>query len=171
MAGLERDEAEGAPLLSDPVYQVLGNERRRHVLQVLAAEDDPIDIGTLAERVAGLENDRPVAEVTYDQRKSVYTGLHQNHLPMMEQVGLVRSEGGWDRIELTDRGAEIQRRIAGRDRRSAARDRLSVALAALVVGLFLGVGVVPPSMLSLVDPLYGLLVGLSLLAVGYVLMK
>jgi hypothetical protein len=167
----ERDEAGRSTLFSDPVYRVLGNERRRYVLELLAGQDDPIDIGTLAELVASRENDQPVAEVSYDQRKSVYTGLYQNHLPLMEQAGLVRSENGWDRIELTNKGREIHRRLNGGDEEPSSRNPVYVALLAFGVGLFVGIWYAPPSVLPIVGFVHGVAAGLSLLAGGHVLMK
>lgn len=121
----------------DTIYQILGNQRRRYLLSVLVEEDEPADIGRLAEQVAALENDRPVEDVTYDQRKSVYTGLHQNHLPLMEDEGLVRSEQEWEKIELTDRGEEIGRQLAGKDD-ELSQYLLYLGLTAFCVGLIAG---------------------------------
>lgn len=102
-----QSNGEMRPPKDDSVFDVLGNQRRRYVVSVLAQEDGPVDIGTLAERVAALESDRPVEEISYAQRKSVYTGLHQNHLPKMEQAGLITSGKGWTEIELNDSGDEV----------------------------------------------------------------
>lgn len=104
---LAQNNGEMRPPEHDSVFDVLGNQRRRYVVSVLAEEDGPLDIGTLAERVAALESDRPVEEISYALRKSVYTGLHQNHLPKMEQAGLITSGKGWSEIELDESGDEM----------------------------------------------------------------
>ncbi|AZH25273.1 DUF7344 domain-containing protein [Haloplanus aerogenes] len=171
MTRSERASAEVDSPLSDIVYQVLGNERRRFVLELLTQQEEPIDIGTLAERVASLENDQSVGEISYDQRKSVYTGLYQNHLPLMERAGLIRSENGWDRIEITDQGSEIQQRLNGADEQSRTSNVLYVALSAFGIGLFLGSWFSVRTLVPAVGFVQGVGFGLSLLAVGYVLTK
>jgi hypothetical protein len=165
------DETETALPLSDPVYQVLGNKRRRYVFYLLVRADEPMDIGTLAERIASLESDQPVEEITYDQRKSAYTGLHQNHLPLMEQAGIIRSEKQWDRIELTERGSEIGRLVTGKVGNPGTRTLLYVGVPAFGIGLSLGIWLsvvrVPPHTYVV----EGAVTVLGLLAIGYVLTR
>lgn len=124
---------------ADTVYQALGNQRRRYVLYLLVNQQEPMDIGTLAKRIAALENNQSVRDVSYEHRKSVYTGLHQNHLPLMEQAGLIRSEQGWGCIELTDRGSEIGRQLARKTDHQIRRYFLFLGVAAFGIGLIVGV--------------------------------
>lgn len=82
----------------DDVFEVLSNERRRYVLRALRDEADVgvtttrergIELGPLSKQVAAWENDTPVADVTYEQRKRVYTALQQSHLPKMDEAGAI----------------------------------------------------------------------------------
>lgn len=64
-----------------------------------------MELGALAEQVAAWELGIPEAQVTYDQRKRVYTALQQTHLPMMDEAGAVsfdKNRGTVERIEDTD---------------------------------------------------------------------
>lgn len=78
---------------TDPaeLCELVANQRRRHVLRVLA-DGGPIAIGTLAERVAAREHECGVADVTHQQRKRVYVSLHQTHLPRLADAGLATRE-------------------------------------------------------------------------------
>lgn len=74
------------------VFDVLSNERRRYVVRALRDSNSSVDLGGLAEQVAAWENDIPLGEVTYNQRKSVYTALQQSHLPKMDDAGAIQFE-------------------------------------------------------------------------------
>ena len=72
----------GLPL--ETVFDILKNERRQQVLGYLAVTgDDVVNIGELAEHVAAIENDVAVDALSSQQRKRVYVGLYQCHLPKM----------------------------------------------------------------------------------------
>ena len=99
----------GAPSLSrDLVFATLSNARRRYVLHYLKRHDGPVTIRQLAEQIAAWENETEMAEVTYKQRKRVYTSLHQTHLPKLADAGFIQSERSWEEITLSDRAAELE---------------------------------------------------------------
>jgi|AntRauTorcE11898_2_1112593.scaffolds.fasta_scaffold02193_4 hypothetical protein len=78
------------PLDPDDLFHSLQNERRRRVLRVLTdAEDETFAMGEIAKFVAAAENECPERLVSSDQRKRVYIALYQNHLPQLDDVGLV----------------------------------------------------------------------------------
>lgn len=81
-----------AELGLDRVFGVLKNQRRRRVLRYLITHDDPVTIGTLAEHIAVLENDTTQTALTSRERKRVYIGLYQNHLPKMDDAGAIEFE-------------------------------------------------------------------------------
>ncbi|MXR19629.1 DUF7344 domain-containing protein [Halobacterium bonnevillei] len=82
----EEGAAEALPL--DVTFEILKNRRRRLVLEYLrdAAETT---IGELAEHIAAIENDTTVQQLNAQQRKRVYIGLYQCHLPKMDDAGVV----------------------------------------------------------------------------------
>lgn len=98
-----------ASLSLDDAFDILRNSRRRHVLQyVLASESGSADLGEVAEHIAALENDKPVSEITSTERKRVYVGLYQNHLPRMDAVGVIDFDSDRKRIRARDHARELQ---------------------------------------------------------------
>lgn len=73
----------------DALFEVLGNVRRRYVVEVLRGESRPVTLDELATRVAARENETTVSDVTPSERKLVYTSLQQTHLPKMVEAGAV----------------------------------------------------------------------------------
>lgn len=71
----------------DVLFDVLGNVRRRYVVEVLRGGSRPVTLDELARRVAARENETTVSDVTPSERKLVYTSLQQTHLPKMAQAG------------------------------------------------------------------------------------
>lgn len=73
----------------EAVFEILSNERRRYVLHALRKRQSPIKLGQLAEQVAAWENNTDISDITYNQRKRVYSALQQSHLPKMERAGAI----------------------------------------------------------------------------------
>lgn len=97
-AGNADDDA----LPADVAFELLTNQRRRHVLLILA-QTSPLKLGDLAERIAAQEQDTSPAELTSKQRKSVYTSLYQTHLPKLAESGLVEYDRDRGVVALADR--------------------------------------------------------------------
>ncbi|SEW18121.1 hypothetical protein SAMN04487945_1973 [Halobacterium jilantaiense] len=73
----------------DEVFDVLSSRRRRYALHMLKGRDEAVELGDVAEQVAAWEYGEDVADVSYDERKRVYTALQQSHLPKMDDAGVV----------------------------------------------------------------------------------
>ena len=73
----------------DTVFEIIKNERRRLVLHHLEEAEGTVTIGELAERIAAFENDLDRSELNAQQRKRVYIGLYQCHLPKMDDAGVI----------------------------------------------------------------------------------
>lgn len=99
------DEAE--TLTKDDIYSMLSNRRRRLVLDYLRRTEEDVSVRDLSEEVAALENGVDANEVTYKQRKRVYTSLHQTHLPKLDEVGVVVYDRDRGVISLTSLAAEL----------------------------------------------------------------
>lgn len=93
---------------ADLVFDALSNRRRRLVVRVLREAAEPLDIGALSTRVAAYENEIDPNAVTHRQRKSVYTSLHQNHLPQLTDAGFVSADRRWVGIRLTDQSTVLE---------------------------------------------------------------
>jgi hypothetical protein len=96
---VEKEETSNE-LSLDVMFEVLKNERRRFVLRYFDENEGPVALGDLAEHVAARENDKPVRELSSGERKRVYVGLYQCHLPKMDDAGIVDFNRNRGRIEL-----------------------------------------------------------------------
>ena len=84
------DEEPAEDLLPlDVVFEILKNRRRRLVLQYLDENDSQTTLSDLAEHIAAIENDKTTAELGSQERKRVYVGLYQCHLPRMHDSGAI----------------------------------------------------------------------------------
>ncbi|MDR5672330.1 hypothetical protein RH858_04080 [Halalkaliarchaeum sp. AArc-GB] len=97
----------GSELSLDATFATLSNRRRRDVLRYLKGNPGETSVRTLSERIAAWENDVDVSEVTYRQRKRVYTSLHQTHLPKLAAGGFIEYEPHRGRVALTPAAAEL----------------------------------------------------------------
>lgn len=83
----------------DAVFENLSNSRRREVVKCLHDREGSVEISSLVDEVAAAENSTDVQSITYEQRKRVYTTLHQSHLPKLVEDGFVERNG--DQVRLT----------------------------------------------------------------------
>lgn len=88
------------------LFQLLSNHRRRFALHACKQTDLPLTLSDLAEQVAAWENRKSRSEITYEERRRVYTSMQQTHLPAMEEAGVITYEG--DEIDLTERVDELE---------------------------------------------------------------
>ena len=101
-------ETESSTELSlDHVFEILKNERRRTVLHYLKDHGGTVLLGELAEHVAAVENGTTVAQVTSNERKCVYVGLYQCHLPKMDDMDIVEFNQNRGRISLGPNATQL----------------------------------------------------------------
>lgn len=120
----------------DTLLEVAQNKRRRRILQYLPAEDGAVEIGELAEYLAALEYDCPDAGPTSTQRKRMYVGIYQGHLPKMDDLGIVVFDKERGRVEPGPNARQATRfveRVTGDD---PPWPYIYLALASLAGGLF-----------------------------------
>jgi len=102
---IETESSTQLPL--DHVFEILKNERRRTVLHYLSDRGETVSLGELAEHVAAVENGTTVAQVTSNERKCVYVGLYQCHLPKMDDMDIVEFNQNRGRISLGPNAAQL----------------------------------------------------------------
>lgn len=90
----------GAELSKGEIFDLLKNRRRRTVIRYLRENDGYAELNDLAEHIAAKENDIDVRQLSSDQRKRVYIGLYQCHLPKMDSLGVVDYDKDRGTIEL-----------------------------------------------------------------------
>lgn len=137
----ERDDKNDLP--TDAVFEVLYNRRRRDVIRYLRERDGSATASDLAEHIAAKENDITVQQLSSSQRKRVYVGLYQNHLPMMDDIGVIDYEKDRGTVQLRECVTQLEPYLddtVGTDGRWK-----TVAGAFVLVGvLLLGFTGVPP---------------------------
>lgn len=102
-------QADDSDLTLDEIFELLKNERRREVINyLLESEDGTATLSDLAELIAAKENDIEVSQLSSDQRKRVYIGLYQCHLPKMDDMGVIDFEDNRGTVELSDTIEQVQ---------------------------------------------------------------
>ncbi len=86
----------------DTLFDLLSSPRRRFTLYYLHEEARTIELGELTEQVAAWEYDKPVEELTSQERKRVYVSLYQTHLPKLADAGIIEYDADSGQITLTD---------------------------------------------------------------------
>ena len=101
-------ESEGsAEIPLDVVFGILSNKRRRLSIEYLRSTDGTVGLSELAEHLAAVENDKPVAELTSSERKRVYVSLYQVHLPKMANAGILEFNQDRKRISFLPGASQL----------------------------------------------------------------
>jgi len=87
--GMESDTDRAYQLPLDQIFEILKNSRRRQTIRYLIENGDETTLSDLAEEIAALENGTTVKAISSSQRKRVYVGLYQCHLPKMDDTDIV----------------------------------------------------------------------------------
>ncbi|SFR32609.1 MULTISPECIES: DUF7344 domain-containing protein [Halorubrum] len=92
----------------DEVFTALSNARRRNVIEYLNTNGSEARVRDIAEQLAAWENGVEIPEVTYKQRKRVYTALHQSHLPKLAASGFIDYESDRGLVSLTEESRQLE---------------------------------------------------------------
>ena len=145
---------------TDELFEVLSNKRRRYAVHALKQRSEPAQIGDLAERVAAWEYDVDRSELSYDERKRVYTALQQSHLPKMDAAGIVSFDKQRGVIEpepaLEDADVYIDV-VQGREI-PWSQYYLSLSVVAMVITAAIGLGAGPLMVLPEISWMAGIVV-------------
>jgi hypothetical protein len=99
--GASEGEGQAVRKLSkDVLFDLVRNSRRRAVVGILWASGEPVPLGDLAERIAADEYDTTVEGVSSAQRKRVYVGLYQSHVPKLESADVVTHDPSTGEVAL-----------------------------------------------------------------------
>lgn len=101
-------EGPGYELPLDQIFELLKNSRRRETLHYLNENDGEATLSDLAEHIAALENDTTVQAISSSQRKRVYVGLYQCHLPKMDDMDVVEFDQNRGTIEIGPNADQLE---------------------------------------------------------------
>ncbi|MFP9060842.1 DUF308 domain-containing protein [Natrialbaceae archaeon A-chndr2] len=108
LGGRERQASATTTLSEDELFELLANQRRRHILHALMREDQALEIGTLSQEIAAWEDGNALEEVSSKDRKRVYTALQQSHLPKMDKSGVVDYNSDRGTVEPTEALEDVE---------------------------------------------------------------
>jgi len=128
--------AEEPALALDQLFEILKNRRRREVLHYLDRNGGEATLGSLAEYIAAQENDTTVKQITSSQRKRVYVGLYQCHLPKMDDMDIVDFEKNRGTIEVGPNASLLEPYLEPGD---GERDRHRIYAGVAATGFLLAV--------------------------------
>lgn len=103
------EDGEPAELGLDTVFGALKNARRRRVLRYLNEQNDRVVLSDLAEHIAAIENDTTPEALDSKQRKRVYVGLYQAHLPKLDSMGVLTFDRQSGLIERTPAASQLEK--------------------------------------------------------------
>lgn len=103
----------------DIIFSVLQNQRRRLVFAAVEEQNGSTTLSELAEHIASIENDKPSAALNAQERKRVYIGLYQCHLPKMADADAIQFDQQRGTVE---RGPKAEQFHEYLDRDSALTD-------------------------------------------------
>lgn len=95
-----RETSSPVDLPPETAFMVLKNARRRAVIEYLVEIESETDLDTLAEHLAAAENGVDVKALSSVQRKRVYIGLYQAHLPKLDDANVIDFDQPRGRVEL-----------------------------------------------------------------------
>ena len=104
----EQQETVQELLSKDTIFELLKNQRRRDAIQYLKQNDGEAKLGDMAEFIAAKENDIDIAQLSSSQRKRVYIGLYQCHLPKMANSGVIDFEKNRGDITLKPMAEQLE---------------------------------------------------------------
>lgn len=128
------DRSDASTITEQELFDVLSNSRRLAALRYLTNHGGSAELSTLVDAVATEEFDAVPKDLDRREERRVYVALHQNHLPYLEEVGLVEWDRSQGTVSLREAGA-IRSYLAGGVRPAHRSYRLPLALAGCAVGL------------------------------------
>ncbi len=126
----QQQQPEIEALSKDIVFEILKNQRRRDALRYLKENDGEAKLGDMAEFIAAKENGIEIKALSSSQRKRVYIGLYQCHLPKMDSAGIVDFEKNRGDITLLDTAKQLDQYLDGDVVSTETDDEQSAPLAA-----------------------------------------
>lgn len=84
------------------VFQLLTERRRRYVLYYLQAHRRPVPLVELIEHLIAQESDEGQATSHDKKHEQLLTELHNTHIPLLVDAGVVKYDSGTDLLALAE---------------------------------------------------------------------
>jgi hypothetical protein len=109
---IEADSVSEQRLSDDKVFHLLQNRRRRNVIRYLSDAEGTVSMRDIAEQVAAWEHDTSVAALDSDERQRVYIPLYQNHLPKLDEEGVIEYDQSRGTVKRTDVADQLEQYLS-----------------------------------------------------------
>ena len=96
----------GTAAFFDELFAALAHRRRRSLLSLLQAHGE-LDVGSLAGRVAADERAEAIHAVPDEEVTRVQVSLFHQHLPKLDDIGLVDFDSDARRVTLSETGEQL----------------------------------------------------------------
>lgn len=136
-------------LAESEVFHILGNDRRRAIVQLLAHQSGQVDVSDIATEIAATESE--TTSVPNNLYKSVYVSLQQTHLPQLEEDAVIEYDSDTKTIQPGPNFEDVITYIDGHDDDYTRVLQLHLAACVLGLGLIVLTGLDLP-LLSSLDP-------------------
>ncbi len=147
-------------LSDDEVFEILYSSLRRDLITYLQEQGGTSTVSDIAEYLAAKENDTTVHQLSSYDRKRVYIGLYQNHLPKMDDLGVIDYDKNRGTVRLRECVTQLEPYLRDVDNSTASRVKIggSVVLAGMIFFGILNIGAfaVVPDLLWIALGLAGL---------------
>ncbi|ARS90192.1 DUF7344 domain-containing protein [Natrarchaeobaculum aegyptiacum] len=138
-------------LAESEVFHILGNDRRRAIVQLLAETAGQIDVSDVATEIAATEADgTPVPNNLY---KSVYVSLQQTHLPQLEEDAVIEYDSEAKTISPGPNFDDVLTYVDGQQDRRPLTLQFHLGLCVLGLALIAIAGLNLPG-ISSIDPVF-----------------
>jgi len=117
----------------DQVFEILKNRRRRLVLHYLEENGGESSLSDLAEHIAAIENDTTVKAISSTQRKRVYVGLYQCHLPKMDDMNIIDFDQNRGTVVLSEKAEQVKSYLGDPDDRAWHKMYMGLTLSGAVL--------------------------------------
>lgn len=122
----------------DVAFDMLKNERRRHVLRYLLHNGGTTSLSELAESLAAIENGKSKKLITSQERKRVYVGLYQCHLPKMDDAEVISFDRNRGTVELDSNAVDLYQYLQNSHETTGDWDGFFLSVAGLGVVILVG---------------------------------
>lgn len=82
----------------DEVFTALDHSRRRYLLYTLVNDRSEETLSELATNIVAWEQDKPIEEVTNEERRRVHVSLYHSHIPKLADLNILEYREGEDII-------------------------------------------------------------------------
>lgn len=106
---LESIDIDAEDLDRDDIFHLLQCRRRRLAIAYILENEGRLEMRTIAEQIAAMENETTVRNLKSQQRQRVYIALYQSHLPKLDKLGIIdyNQSRGW--VEATPMVTQFDR--------------------------------------------------------------